>query len=204
MLERLLDIINSPDFEEYGGFLRLDSAEWHDDGVELKFTVSCEERTQRWRVSCEGVTLHRLVREAVEGFELTHNHPLLWPNTRLQRMLFFRGRSGSADRVIEGLAKIHVRLLSRWFPFGYFFNPNLLLEKLLQTGHGLLADGPDLVINAYEEVLQAHNLQTSGPPPRIPVLWNGSAWIECVPELAALVLGESFVVASRFDEFRIE
>jgi hypothetical protein len=110
----------------------------------------------------------------------------------------FYGKSANPSAVVGGLYERHWELAGKWIPFHRFLNPGVRLTELIAGGFGMLAEGPEPLILAYEEVMQQHGFSTTHRDPRQPVYWGGEGWLAEKAVLSALVLDESYVVAEHF------
>jgi hypothetical protein len=202
MLEDLLTMMEPAPDGEREPFLNLCSVKWLGSDIELGLKLHHGDgETTFWRVQCVEMRESRFedpTARLIDSIELASDHPVLWPHLRRQVELYFCGRAGNRDLVIAGLLRAHLKQAGLWFPFGKFFKDGTNLEQRLAYGHGLLAEGPETLMDAYRGVLKEHQLRPSSPPPRAAKHWNGRAWVENPPNLKALILGRSYVVASSF------
>jgi hypothetical protein len=116
--------------------------------------------------------------------------------------LYFNGRAQDSRTLIGALFTSHLRIVGEWFAFSHFINAALFFYKadLLDTGHGLLAKGPEAVINEYRAVLAEFGIRHSSPPSRQPSWWDGTSWQVEQERLHVLLVNESYVVAPEFRE----
>jgi hypothetical protein len=198
MLDKLLAITGSYEFEEAGGFLWLNSVQWERNAIILQVALQDNERqNHRWQITCEEVRAHRFIAGAAE-LQLSYDHPLLWAHTQPQVSLYFRGKPKDLLSLMGGLERSHRELAKGWFPLERFTDSSLRLERGLEIGYGLFGTGPEILVTAYEKILKQHGLTTSTPTPSPPKYWDGTAWAAETPPLAVLILGESYVVAKEF------
>lgn len=200
MLEELLAITNLVDFEDYGS-LRLTHVEWSEDALTLFLNVSADEYPNvhpRWQVVCSGVREDCLSLGYSYDLQLSNDHVLLWPHVARRTSTSFYGKSENPSAVAGALYERHWGLAGKWIAFHRFLNPGVRLTELIAGGFGMLAEGPEPLILAYEEVMQQHGFSTSHLDPSKPVYWGGEGWLEEKAALSALVLDESYVVAEKF------
>ena len=200
MLEELLAITNLVDFEDYGS-LRLANVEWSEGSLTLSLDVSADEYPDvhpRWQVACSGVREDCLSLGYSYDLQLSNDHVLLWPHVARRTSTSFYGRCENPSAVAGALYERHWELAGKWIPFHRFLNPGVRLTELIAGGFGMLAEGPEPLILAYEEVMQRHDFSTSHLDPGKPVYWGGEGWIEEKAALSVLVLDESYVVAENF------
>ena len=200
MLEELLAITNLVDFENYGS-LRLTGIEWSEDALILSLNVVADEYPEvhpNWQVVCSNVREDSLSLGYSYELQLFNDHVLLWPHSMRTSATSFYGKSENPSAVAGALYERHWELAGKWIPFHRFLNSGVRLTELIAGGFGTLAEGPETLILAYEEVLQQHGFSTSHSDPRNPVYWAGEGWLPEKAVLSALVLDESYVVAEHF------
>ncbi|HEY9404085.1 MAG TPA: hypothetical protein VIQ24_15610 [Pyrinomonadaceae bacterium] len=192
MREDFFDIIKSIDFEDYGSF-RLLRAAWSEENLTLWLEVADDYRPDlnpHWKVVCTGVREESLSLGAHDDISLSRDHVLLWPHAARQTSTSFYGKGKDAHAVVGALYQRHQELAGEWLPLHRFLNPNISnLTKLIAGGFGMLAEGPEPLILAYEEVMQQYGFLTSHLEPR-PSLQRAA--------LSVLMLDDSYIVAERF------
>jgi hypothetical protein len=201
MLEKLLGFIEGPHADE--PFVRLDSLCFEELDAVLDVSVmdyDCTETRARWRIRARDVRECRIGRSGGDVRLLEADHVLIRQHTDPQQTLHFRGIPQSADATLGQLWASHRHEVLDWIPFERFLNSKAPLPDLLAGGYGLLADGPTFLIEAYARVLSSAGLSPNASEPRPAKWWNGREWLANPPALAAIELGESLVVAERFDE----
>jgi hypothetical protein len=200
MLEELLAITNIADFESCGS-LRLTRVEGSGATLILSLNVSADEYPDihlRWRIVCSGVREDRLSLGNSHYFELSDDHVLLWPHASRRTLTSFYGRCENPSAVAGALYERHRELAGKWIPFDRFLNPGVRLTKLIDGGFGMLAEGPEPLILAYEDVMRRHGFSTSHHDSEKPRYWDGEEWVEEKAALSVLMLDESYIVAEEF------
>ena len=200
MLDELLAVTNLVDFEDYGS-LCLTCVEWSEDALTLSLHVSADEHPDfhpRWQVVCSGVREDCLSLGYAYGLQLSDDHAVLWPHAARRTSTSFYGKCENPSAVAGALYERHRELAGGWIPFHKFLNPEVRLTELIAGGFGMLAEGPEQLILAYEEVMRQHGFLTSHLDPTEPVYWGGGGWREERGALSALILDESYVVAENF------
>jgi hypothetical protein len=200
MTQNLFEIIDSVDFEEYGS-LFLTRVAWTQDRLDLFLELKDDYRPNlhpNWRVACSSVREERLSLGAHDELNLTFDHVLLWPHTASHTRVSFYGKSKDPSAVVGALYERHVSLVGHWMPFHRFLNGAPTVTDLIAGGYGMLAEGPEPLLLAYEEVMQQHGISASHHEPEPPAYCDGENWAEQTSSLAALVIGESYVVAADF------
>jgi hypothetical protein len=105
--------------------------------------------------------------------------------------------------VVGALYERHVDLVENWIPFHKYINSEIRLNELIAGSFGMLADGPEPLILAYEEVMQHYSFSTSHLESRPPMYWNNETWIEENTSLSVIILDESYVIAEGFEAIAI-
>lgn len=204
MLQQLLDTVASHEFEELGGWLRLQSVGFADRSVSFDIEVHVGDfQSGHWRLTCEESVDYRFSHGCIADLELKSEHPVLWRFIKRQREIYFRGTVDSPHALIGAIAEAHAELVGNWLPLGTFLNPLVPIPELLAGGHGLFATGPEPLLDSYQSVLTASGLAVSGPSPRAPKYWNGRQWITDTTNWRALILGDSYIVGRAFEAQRV-
>ncbi|PSF30524.1 hypothetical protein C7H19_23720 [Aphanothece hegewaldii CCALA 016] len=201
MITNLLDIARNIDFEDYGSSLAVTRVQWAEDNLRLWLHVTDDEGSNvhpYWQVICSGVREDFLLMGYCDGLELTDSHVLLWPHKQLRTSTSFYGTAENPLAVVGALYDKHREMIGDWIPFHRFLNPNVSLKALIAGGYGMLAEGPEQLIVAYEEVMRSYGFSTSHLDPRTPVYWNGTEWIKEESNLHVLLMGQSYVIAEQF------
>lgn len=177
--------------------------------LDLELVFPYQDSTELWSITCAGPRRWLLGSEDFEPVALAGEHPLLWEHTKDTCHLFFKGRSTDALALVGALYERHHESSDGRIPFPRFLNAShLKLPVLLAGGHGLLADGPIPLMEAYAAVLSEHGVRSSmlepRPPRRLEIRGGPDpdsethTWLEEDRDLAVLTLGDSFVVAKSF------
>jgi hypothetical protein len=206
MLDELIEYLASPDLDE-DAFVRLDGLALQAEGARLRLSIldGGEPSTlSRWEVKAEGLVEYG-VAEAQGNLTLTPTgHVLARQHTEPRWSLHFTGNAASPHELMGRLLSAHTRLARNWIPFARYLNAELASDQLLGEGFGTFADGPQFLIEAYDDVLHGAGLQTSRLGPRPNRYWTGSQWNACPEDLAVLMVGQAFFVAQDFEEKRVE
>jgi hypothetical protein len=200
MLEDLLAIAHLIDQEEDGS-LSLRHTEWSAEAITLSLDITMDRYPdihRHWQVICSGVRAHSLSLGFAYKLQLTDDHVLLWLHMKRRLSTYFSGKCETPDAIIGALYSRHWELTDGWIPFHRFFNSNVQLTKLIIGGSGMLAEGPEPLILAYEDVIQKFGFSTSHLDAGEPAYWNGETWLEEREKLLVLVLDRSYIVAEKF------
>ena len=206
MFEKLLATIASEEFENCGR-LKLHSFEAISDGLALHFTLSPGDETddQQWRIRCEGVRDFALRAGFIDDLKIVTDHPVLLAFVEHTIALFFTCPAPNPFATVGALWERHRREVGDWVNFERFFNlsRNSLAVLLAASSGGLVATGPESLIQSYAQVLADHGVKTATLDRRPPTYWDGAQWLAPTLPLTALVFGPSYVVAARFDSTRL-
>jgi hypothetical protein len=205
MLEELLAIANRGDFY-HNGSLNITHIEGSEYALTFFVDVSVTDATDihpRWQIICSGVREHSVSLGYSDEMWLSNNHVLLWTHTAPTTSLYFHGTCENAAAVTGALYERHWELARKWIPFHTFLNSLMEPTKLIAGGGGMLADGPEPFILAYEEVMQRFGFSTSHLEPKPPRHWNGEAWVEETAALSVLILEDFFIVAENFEAKKV-
>ena len=199
MLQELLDLTETLDFEEDGGIIVV-SATWRNDKEDLEIGLDLntgEDEVQKWTLICKSEREHNIILGWGDNLEVANDHVLLWPHKKAVHKLWFNGSGEDTSAVIGALWQVHHKLVGGWFPFSRFLNCSDDFVGLMKGGHGKLAEGPEPLINAYQQVLQEYRIKNSITI-RPPLHWNGSAWVD-PGEVVVLFVGKCHVIASKVE-----
>jgi hypothetical protein len=162
-MEELLEITSTGQFED-NGRLTIRSALWKDDDLEIGFLVDHgDDTSSEWVVFCHDVLEYFLAEPmGMTGMNVwSGDHPVLSQYLRRHEALYFPSAPANADEVVGQLWSEHLRVTEDWIPFDRYVNRSLPLRRLLERGSGLLAEVPDLLIDAFEVVLARHECAPS-------------------------------------------
>lgn len=205
MLEEFLSVAGSVDFEEYGELL-LTKAESSGASLTLWLSVSYDERPdfhRDWKIICSGVADEELSFGDHYLLQLADEHVLLWKHNKPQTSVSFYGSAADPSYVVGALYEKHRALVGDWIPFHEFLNMSLGLTNLIAGGFGRLAEGPEPLVLAYEEVMQQCGFSTSHLAPSPSMHWDGARWAEDSTAFSVLTLDESYVIASGFEAVKV-
>ena len=200
VLENLLDITKEIDFEDHGS-LCLRTVESDEDTLSLVLHITADEYPEvhpTWEVACFGVKEDSLSLGTHFDFQLFDDHVLLWPHMSRRSSTSFYGKVENPLAVVGALYQRHRELVGEWIPLHRFLNSGVALTELIAGGFGMLAEGPEPLILAYEDVMRAQGFSTSHLDPTKPVYWGGNEWLDQKRPAAVLIFDESYVVAEQF------
>jgi hypothetical protein len=204
VLDSLREVMGTEDFEN-AGWLRLSAARWGaNDDLTLTFGLNPGDGTpqQDWQVLCRKIRAHRLQQEDASDLDIHQDHVLLLPYRR-QARLFFNGPALNAVAVAGELWAAHREHTEDWFPPETFFNSDLPLSELLSAPSGLLAEGPMPLLSVYADVLSRHGIRLAQVVHGDARRFDGAAPEPEPDVLKVLTTGASFVVAARFDLYKL-
>jgi hypothetical protein len=211
MINEFLEIINTEDYYDTG-FLNFVSIKIDENNgnieiiIMIQFAILSEpgvEMTQYWQIDCSQVQkciFSPNTKIYAHKIMLSNKHCLLWDYIQSKKSLLV-GTVESLSLEIEALAGHlflrHQSLVDQWIPFEISF-------EVLRRGNDLLARGPEEVINAYQQVLEKAGIPCSSYISANPRWYDREkGWIEEPQNLKALIIGESYVVASEINATKI-
>src|SRR5258705_8291122 len=163
MSEDLLSRISFVDYEDYGSLL-VKRVEGHEGNLFVYLDVSVDEDAdlpKSIRIGCKGYLESNLSPGAYVTLEPSQDHVLLWHYNQPQVLTTFHGKVSEPLLVVGALFEQHTDLVEDWIPFSKYFNTDLSLSELLGGTFGLLAEGPEQLIVAYEKVLNGYGVSVS-------------------------------------------
>jgi len=201
VLEELLNITRQVDFEDYGS-LQLTGVESNEEGLTLSLHVVADEYPDihpNWKVACRLVKEHSLSLGYHYELQLSDDHVLLLPHMAARTSTSFYGKVEDPLAVVGALCERHRKIAGDWIPFHRFLNVDINLTELIAGGFGMLAEGPEPFILAYEDVLRQHGFSTSHLDPTKPVYAGGNELLGPKDSVSVLLLDESYVIGEHFD-----
>jgi len=201
MWESFIGKAQSTDFEDdYGTFL-IEEATYSDENLNLDCSVSFEDDESfpnRFRISCANVFDHQIKFGFVNSIQILEEHVLLWPFNDTEVRLGFRGSAVPVEAVLGSLYQKHHEILGNWFPLDEFMNSDLEPKRVLESGFGVLAEGPLKLLTEYKNVLEGFGISTSVTGHRKHKHWNGSEFL-IFSGGSVLILDDTYIVAEVFD-----
>jgi hypothetical protein len=161
---------------------------------------------QQWQITCVDVRAHRLAAQEYCDVNICDDHVLLWPHLVSQTAVSFYSDINDPFPIIGALYQRHIDLVGTWIPFECYFNQSLSIAALLCGTAGMLAEGPEPLVLAYEVVLQEYGVHTGHRMPQVPKRWNVETrtYQEERGPLSVLLLDDMFVVAAAFEVSRLD
>jgi hypothetical protein len=144
---------------------------------------------QNIRINCHSVRESNLKPGYYGDLLVSQDHVLLWHYVQPYALTSFHGTAPEPLAVVGALFERHVELVDDWIPFQKYFNSNIRLSELIEGSFGMLADGPEALVFAYEEVMQSYGVSTSHHASIKPK----DAF------LSVIVFDESYVIAEAID-----
>lgn len=122
MLEELLKLTETLDYEENGGFYVAGAARKNSSDLELsiKFNDGVDDALQNWSLLCRREREHNIKLGSGTYIKVTNDHVLLWPYVKAHFSLWFTNSTKSASRkspptLLASCGK-HIR---RWWAKGF-------------------------------------------------------------------------------------
>lgn len=218
MLDELITLTHSLDFEEYGE-LDLRGAtcdlspydpdnhsEWQELDVLMTLSLNLDtgadtDAQQKWEVECRGMRGHQILLGQCNGLDFYDDHVLLWDYNLPKASMSFYGEAREPLAVVIALINCHSDLTGDCVPFDRYINGNPL--EMIAGRYGMLADGPLPLIEAYAKVLESFGIGTRIANRGLDVL-DDTGVFSGRPKAKVLVLKRGcFVVASLFNARRL-
>lgn len=205
MLDELIEIITSEEFEESGGSVDLATVRVEGDLLSLSFNLigggSDEEQDQSWEVECIGLLEHQLSLGTCDQFMVYDDHALLWPYIYPQSSVSFYGDAADPQAVVGALYSRHVELVGHWIPFNRFLNGDPVAR--VKGRFGMLAAGPMPLIEAYAAVLEQFGIDAAPTEPKR--AWFANDVFTGSAEVAALILNDnSYVICQKLKATKLD
>lgn len=204
MVERFLAKFHQNIFQlEYDGegYFLLNSIDELEDRLNLTFELPMKGGNEKWNVACLDAR-ERLIRSNVfSNMEIFEDHILLSQYTQDRCEVYFRGNSCEyKSSIIGDLYIAHKRIVRGWIPFGKYMNELDGQTNLLESGFGMIADGPQNIVLEYAKVLDKYNLNPTVRNLGRYKFWDGSRWTNDEKKYYVFVCDDSYVVATGYIE----
>lgn len=188
--------------EDYEVDLLINNAALADGDLTINFKMargSDDILEEEWMLRALEHRESRITLGYASGISLADDHPLLWKFCDYQCELYFSGKCAEPDTVIVDLMKIDLEVFRNYQPFGTYLNGNIF--KLMNSGNGLMARGPEKLLVKYAEILDKHNLVYSMINKRPAVYWDGKEFIQEKPGYKILLFtnDHGYIVAKGFE-----
>ncbi|HKR60209.1 MAG TPA: hypothetical protein VJS64_10790 [Pyrinomonadaceae bacterium] len=190
MFDELLTRITSIDYEDYGS-LQVNAVEWRNGDVLLFLDVIADDEPdipKNVLITARSFRESNLAPGSYAHLDVSKDHVLLWHYIQPYFLTSFYGKSAERLAVVGALFERHVDLVGDWIPFRRYLNSEVRLSELIGGSFGMLADGPEPLIAAYEEVMQCYGFSTSRHKSNRPR----------DAMLSVMIFDESYVIAEDF------
>jgi hypothetical protein len=202
---RLADIFSSIEFEEDGG-VHITGTDWYSGDLKLEFSVRTGngDEHQLWEAQITGVRDDLIKSDLADWMQLMEDHPLLWRFNDIQSELYFSQSTDRPYELINSVLEIHRKTVGNWYRLNKFINyGNLPFVDLCKSSNALFARGPKKILTAYAGVLGDFQMKPNLFGDRNPKRWIDNKWVDETETLQILIIGESYVIAERFDFERV-
>jgi hypothetical protein len=205
-MDNLLKIITSVDFGDYGS-LQLVEVELSDGNLSFVLDVTADEEPElprNIRVTCHASRESNISPNHYYDLSVAEDHVVLWHYTSPHTLMSFYGKVEDPISVVGALYERHFALVEGWIPFHKYLNSGLPLSELIRGSFGMLAEGPDQLVLAYEEVMQRFGFSTSHHESGAAMQWDGEKWVQDRSPLSVMFFDESYVIAEGFTASAIQ
>ena len=182
--------------EDDDSSIRLTTATWSDRSLEFQLEISTLDADEKvWQLRCDDVLEHNLKSWIASSLELTDDHPLLWKFRYDSASAYFNGIPQNVLAAVGSLYEAHRRAVGEWFSLDVCVNRQIVTSELLQTGSGLLAQGPVPLLVVYKEALKSHGIvvEILSPYPPSGRMSSLALQNKLRNESKVLLIGDSFI-----------
>lgn len=205
MIEKIRKSIEQGKFETniYLQFTRLHLQE---DCLSLVLSIFLDKLdkaklAEQWNIECRGWGDYRLdnfLSYEEDEFEMTDEHPCLWDYQKPLSELYFRGQATNVKALIGDLYIKHKSLTNNTISLEHYLNTETGpgdLEWLLSSGQGLFSAAPEILTEAYQELLELYGFSTHLLFQKVTLSNEG---------FKLLRLGPSYIIAKEFAVEKID
>lgn len=204
MIEKIRRAIDSGKYET-DIYLQFTKFQQQEDCLTLTCSIYIEEDEKgklvdQWLIECldfEEYRIESFISYEQEEFEFTDDHPYLWDYQKSFTELYFRGEAVHVKALIGALYLKHHSLTGNLIPFDQYLNTHIGnddLDWLLSRSQGLFSTAPEILSEAYQELLVEYGFSTSQ-------LLHKETPVNS--DFHLLRLGPSYVIAKEFKVVRV-
>lgn len=153
----------------------------------------------RWTVNVVQYRTSKISLDFASSISISDTHPLLWKFSDKQSELYFNGDCNDADKLFLDLYRTHKVYFEGLTDFEDTINQPDNFEQLLKSKNGLLATGPNKLMNVYADVLAKHGLTYSITGDRVPTFWDGEKHVVETGHAKVLFIDSSYIVGDDFE-----
>ncbi|GAB3379424.1 hypothetical protein GCM10027317_23630 [Massilia agri] len=187
-------------FDDAEGGIRITGADWVEDDLEVTLSITfhddCE--TEQWTISCKDVVEESLRSEWVVGLDVSPHSPLLKPFLEQDIPIMFSRNEIAQEALFGIVCSCCIEVMGRPDYIDRFINGEPSARGICSSSFGLLGRFPASLAERILDALRDKPIQVNALAGITPKKWNGS---EHVPysQLQVLKIGQSYVIAERFD-----
>jgi hypothetical protein len=202
--KELSDILEEYDAEDFDVIIT--NVNYDISTSKFDFQLSIKSHTQdnfdrTWTVSTKQYRQSRISFERASSVEIVQEHPILWQFSDRQSEIYFTGSCKNLNNLYFDLYNVHKTVFQNLLLFDESLNNVLDFNRLMSSSTGLLAKGPQKLLNRYAEILEQYNLKHSIIGDRMPTYWDGTEHLNEVGNAKVLFVDNSYVIADSFQFF---
>jgi hypothetical protein len=190
MSEDLFPRILPVDYDDYGS-LHVQAVEQRNQDLLISLVLTADEDPElpeHILITCGSYRENTLVPGRYSRVYWKQDHVLLWDFDQPHVLSSFYGQVQEPLAVVGALFERHVELVGKWIPFSKYLNPCIRLSELIGGKFGMLAEGPERLVLAYEEVMSDYGVSVS----------HHTSAPKHYETLSILILDEAYVIANSF------
>ncbi|MDF7802140.1 hypothetical protein P4C99_21895 [Pontiellaceae bacterium B1224] len=197
MNQQLQEIIETGEFEDNGS-CQIQSLNWVEEDLHVELYVRTgfeDEQAQYWNVIAHTVRAQKIEKEWDDILEEVTEHPVLLPYTSNTANLFFSHFESSKIELLGNLYMATYEFVGDWLNLNSYLNYSAIT---IEGSSGCLAKGPAPLLEIYKKEVEKLGGKANLLSVMKPKRWDGEKWIEEYPDLKALILGASYIIARDF------
>jgi hypothetical protein len=194
--------LNFPTFDDETDFLISGFKRTGDElHLEIEAISDLESDRRIIHAHCDKLLQYTIESTVGSGFELADRHPVLWEYQYDNASAFFRGVPKNLSAAVGAMAQAHMAAVDDWFGFTKYLNVDMSLKALLESGSGLLAQGPIPLLEVYAHALAECGIEVQiiSPYPPGGRLGDPDLRARLLTESKVLLVGSSYVVGMGWD-----
>ena len=197
MNQELQDIFETGEFEDNGS-CQIQLLNWVGDDLHVELYIRTgfeEEKAQYWNIIAHTVRSQNIEKEWDDILEEVTDHPVLLPYTSNTANLFFSHFETSKTELLGNLYTATYDAVGDWLKWNSYLNYSAIT---IPGSSGCLAKGPLPLLEIYKKEVEKLGGKANLLSVMEPQRWDGEKWIKEFPDLKALILGDSYIIARDF------
>lgn len=151
-----------------------------------------------WIIETVNYRTSKIMFDCSFNMEITTDHALLWQFSDKQSELYFNGFTDFTQNLYFDLYQTHYNCFENLEDFQQTIHNPRNFDRLRRPSSGLLARGPNKLMQLYGAILKGYGINYSIIGERLPTFWNGYGTEEEEGKAKVLFMAGSYIIADDF------